>query len=46
LAVTIEVVPMGNYRSTQLGANPEGQGGAELKASHPGEYRLIKVSRP
>jgi hypothetical protein len=46
LAVTIEVVPIGNYMSTQLGANPEGQGGAELKASHPGEYRLIKVSRP
>ncbi|MDI2031962.1 DUF4157 domain-containing protein [Saccharopolyspora sp. TS4A08] len=45
LTVTVEVLPIGNYGSTRLGANAEGQVGAIFKTNHPGEYRLIKVSR-
>ncbi|WP_406690125.1 DUF4157 domain-containing protein [Saccharopolyspora sp. ID03-671] len=45
LTVAVEVVPIGNRGSTRLGANAEGQAGATFKTNHPGEYRLVKISR-
>ncbi|SFS99121.1 DUF4157 domain-containing protein [Saccharopolyspora flava] len=45
LTTTVEVVPIPSYGSTRLGADADGQAGATLQTQHPGEYRLIKVSR-